>query len=166
MGKKGFKAFWAVVLVVVLLAGCAPLVSETLRRKAVDVPFERVAAEPARFIGEHFIWGGTIITAKQMEKGTELEVMQNPLDSRGYIKEKDISGGRFLVQTQRLLDPLIYRAGRGVTAAGRLVEYREGSIGQMPYTYPVLSADELYLLKDGSGVRVVPSVFIGVGGRF
>jgi len=146
------------------ILSCAPVISKEIRARASDAPFSQVVQDPGRYRGMTFIWGGTIVQTKGVNSGSLLEVVQNPLSGRGTVAERDVSYGRFLVDSQTLLDPLIYRAGRLVTVAGELAETRKGKIGEGEYLYPVLRADEIRLHEDyGGGFRFVPSIFLGIG---
>jgi outer membrane lipoprotein len=158
------KKIFYVLIGIVFIASCAPVVSEELRSEASNVPFKEVIRDPERYRGMIFIWGGTIVQVKQTSNnGSLLEVVQNPLDRRDRVENTDITYGRFLAQSETLLDPLVYRTGRIVTVAGELVEARTGRIGESEYLYPVLRAREVHLLREGGGLRVVPSFFLGIG---
>jgi outer membrane lipoprotein len=61
-----------------------------------------------------FIFGGIIAETKITIKGTEIEVVQSPLDRTGAIADRDASGGRFIITTVKYLDPLIFRQGRDI----------------------------------------------------
>jgi len=146
------------------IVSCAPIVSKEVRARASDAPFREAVRNPDRYRGMTFIWGGAIVQTKQADSASLMEVVQNPLTGRGAVADRDVSYGRFLVRSQKLLDPLIYRAGRLVTVAGELVDTRRGKIGEGEYLYPVLSADEIHLLgEDYGGYRFMPSIFLGIG---
>ena len=95
-----------------------------------------------------FIFGGVIAETIVTGKGTEIEVVQSPLDKFGNIIDEDVSEGRFIITTKKYLDPLIYRKGRDITVAGVLSGSKKGLIGEIEYTYPVFEARELYLFKE------------------
>lgn len=139
----------ASALAALVLSGCAHAISKNVRRQArIDVPFREVAENPSFYKGYLFIWGGTIVETTGAEDGSEIEVVQNPLDRYGAVKEEDISEGRFLVRSGRFLDPLIYKKGREITVAGVLTGSVKRRIGEALYRYPVLEPKEVYLWKE------------------
>ncbi len=154
------------LFLIILAAACAPVISKGLRSKAAHVPFEVVRRDPLRYMGQTFIWGGTIANVTHAVEGSYLEVVQNPLDSRDEVKETDVSHGRFLVLSKTFLDPLLYKRGRVVSVAGVLSGTRQGKIGGLNYLYPVLSAEEMHLFSERRTPAFVPSISIGVGGWF
>ncbi len=131
-----------------LLSSCAHVISEQYRESAVKgVGFRQILDDPAAYMNETFIFGGTIAETTGAKKGSEIEVVQNPIDRYGDITDKDISEGRFIIVTSRHLDPLIYKGGRTITFAGKLIGTREKTLAGIEYRYPVFEAEELYLWK-------------------
>ena len=109
------------------------------------------------YINGLFIFGGTIVETKITGKGTEIEVLQNPLDRLGNVTDSDISEGRFIIRTEKYLDPLIYRKEREITVAGVLTGTRKRLLGEIEYSYPVFAAEEIYLFKQ---VRYYPYPYL------
>jgi outer membrane lipoprotein len=140
--------FAAVVISFFTLVSCAPVISHKYMEKAVkDVSFSQVAKEPEKYLNETFVFGGTIVETRITKEGSEIEVIQNPIDRYGDIADKDVSEGRFLISSPGHLDPLIYRRNRMITVAGRLIGTKQKAIGETQYMYPVFEAEELYLWK-------------------
>ncbi len=143
---SGYSRNSGLVLLLVLLLGCAPAISPQIRKEAaVDIPFGEVLRDPERYVGKTFIWGGTILEARNTLEGTMLKVLQRPMDSQSRPKEVDRSEGRFLALDKRYLDPAIYAEGRAVTVAGELVGKRVLPLGDIDYAYPLLAVREIYL---------------------
>jgi outer membrane lipoprotein len=143
------RLFPALALTALVLSGCAYAISGDLRRQArTDVPFREVAANPSAYEGYLFIWGGTIAQTTATREGSEMVVVQNPLDRYGAVTNEDVSGGRFLVRSGRFLDPLIYEKGREVTVAGVLKGSTKRRMDGASYTYPVLEPREIYLWRE------------------
>jgi outer membrane lipoprotein len=95
-----------------------------------------------------FILGGIISETKNSDQGTEIEIVQSPLDRYGYFINRDLSEGRFIVSSSRMLDPLIYKEGRYITVAGRLTGTRTQMLGDLEYSYPLIESRELFLWKE------------------
>lgn len=137
------------ILILVLFTSCAHVISQEYRESAVqDVPFREILQNPHAYIGKTFILGGMIAKTRNIQEGTEIEVVQNPLDRFGYLIDRDVSEGRFLVITQKQLDPLIFKEGRYITVAGILIGSRTRPLGNIEFDYPLFEARELHLWKN------------------
>lgn len=155
------------VLIVFLLfiSGCAHALSDDLRAR-VDEGFsaEQLFSDPALFKGKTVIVGGVVVSLKNEEKGSFMEVIQKPLDSRGRPEDTDLSRGRFVVFSKDFLDGEIYARGRRVTIGGIVTGTIEGTIDEMQYEYPVIEAEEIKLHRP---VRQIPVSFsVGVWKSF
>jgi outer membrane lipoprotein len=138
-----------IVIAALLICSCAHTISKDIREGArLDVSFKSVKKDIGKYTGSTFIWGGFIVGTKRTEEGTEIQIVQNPVDSQGHIIDLDISYGRFIALHEGELDPLIYQRDRLITVAGELVGGREATLGKKPYTYPLLRISEIYLWKD------------------
>jgi outer membrane lipoprotein len=74
-----------------------------------------------------------------------IEVLQKPADTRGKPKDVDESEGRFLALYPGYLDVAIYNGGRKVTVAGEIQGKKIQRLGEIDYTYPLISAKEIHL---------------------
>ncbi len=133
-------------LLLLPLAGCASVIPETLR-EGIDrsVTFAALSANPDAFNGRRVAFGGQIIKTSVEQQVTEIEVLQYPL---GYDDVPDLSGqsgGRFLVRRSGFLDPAVYAAGRLITVVGIAQGAEQRPVDKVPYRYPVIGAEFLYL---------------------
>lgn len=136
-------------IISLFLSSCAHVISKQYRDMvSEDVTFAALAGNPDAYINRTFILGGTIAETTNTKSGTEIEVVQNPIDRYGFVMDKDSSQGRFLVVTSKQLDPLIYKDGRYITVAGKLIGSTTRLIGNVEFKYPLLEAFELYLWKE------------------
>lgn len=143
------KRFFILCILSLLTISCAHVISkEYADISAKDIPFQQLIKKTDAYLNGLFIFGGTIAETKITGKGTEIEVVQTPLDRLGNIIDRDISEGRFIIRTTKYLDPLIYRNGRDVTVAGILTGSRKRLLGEIEYAYPVFDAKEIYLWKE------------------
>ncbi len=138
---------WAIIFVSMLLAaGCAPVISKNLREQVEkEISFKDVIQDPEAYQGKVVLWGGEIIEAKNMKEGTMIEVLQKPTDSQGKPKKVDRSDGRFLALYDGYLDVAIYTKGRDVTVAGEVKGKKVLPLGEIEYTYPIISVKEIHL---------------------
>ncbi len=140
------------ILVIITILSCAPVLRRELMETAIrDVTISDIRNNPDTYRKGLFIFGGSIVNTKLTEKGSEIEAVYIPVDSRGYLKDLEPSDGRFLAIFPReggILDPLIYRKGRFITLAGEFIETRKGKIDEMEYVFPVFEIKEIYLWKE------------------
>ena len=57
----------------------------------------------------------------------------------------DTSGGRFMACCKEYLDPAIYAQHRRITVAGHVLGSFSGKVGEVDYTYPMISCEETHL---------------------
>lgn len=135
----------------------------------------QVSQNPSVYQGRIFILGGAIVSCSLTEAGSVVEAVQIPVDSNGYLKETEPSTGRYLAFYPKefgVLDPVVYRAGRRITLAGKLTGTRPGKIEEMVYEFPYFEIIQVYLWDEGRPPdRSVPFPFsigigIGVGTRW
>ncbi|MEW6214473.1 MAG: Slp family lipoprotein [Nitrospirota bacterium] len=154
------KRLYLIVLAIVLLFSCAPVLRKDLMDKATrDITFSEILRNPEVYRGRLFILGGIIVETKFTDKGSLIEALYVPVDSRGYLKEIKPSNGRFLAfypKEEGLLDPVIYNRGREITLAGEFIETRKGKVDDMEYTYPLFEIKELYLWEKHKEYYIVP----------
>ncbi len=142
------KGIFALLAALLILSSCAHVISEQYREAAVKgVSFSHVLKDPDIYINGIFIFGGTIAETANTKTGSEIEVVQNPVNRYGEIIDKDVSDGRLIVLTARRLDPLIFKRGRTITFAGKLVGTRRKLLEGNEYRYPLFKAEELHLWK-------------------
>lgn len=143
-----------------LTGACSPPFPKELLEKADRVtPFTELQRDPERYRGRLFLLGGVIVETRNLPSGTQLEILQRPLDGRGRPKETDASGGRFLVITPRFLDAAVFQRGRMVTVIGSIAGQRGLPLGEIEYRYPLIEASAVHLWAPSSG----PHFSIGIG---
>ena len=131
------------------LLGCAHPVSEEMR-KGLDpaLTFERLLGTPEEFIGKRVMLGGAIVETRNLPEGTEIEIVQKEIDFTGYPEAGNETGGRFILFNKGFLEPEIYSKGRGITGVGKIRGTQIGKVGERPYEFLVIEAEELKLLDD------------------
>jgi outer membrane lipoprotein len=147
---KNWFQFYLLLFLMVLLSGCAHVISSDLRDKADrTLTFRQVLQDPNAYIDKYAVWGGEIIQTINQKDGTSLiEVFQRPLGWKGEPKLNEPSGGRFLALAEKVLDPYLFRKGRKVTVAGKILGEKTRPLGEMDYRYPLLSGEQIYLWEE------------------
>lgn len=143
------KHLFILFLLSAMLLSCAHVISrEYVQVAEKNVPFKELRENTDAYLNRMFIFGGIIVETKITGKGSEIEVVQTPLNRFGNITDRDLSEGRFIILTTKYLDPLIYRNGRDITFAGIVTGTRKQLLGGVEYVYPVFEAKEIYLWRE------------------
>ena len=153
--KKMKNVPYIALALFLFVSGCAPIISKELRSRVErEITFPEVLKNPDAYKGKVVIWGGVIIGAKNAKEGTLIEILQKPSDSRGRPKDVDQSHGRFLALYDGYLDVAIYSHGREVTVAGEIKGERILPLGEIEYSYPLISVKEINLWRPERKERV------------
>jgi outer membrane lipoprotein len=134
------------LLSVSTLGACAPVISRQLRDEAgIPVPFVDLLEHPDAYKGRVVILGGYILQTANKSDGTLITVLQASLDFQNKPKSRDLSQGRFLVHSDKFLDPEVYSTDRKLTVGGRVSGYRQQPLDSSTYRYPVIEAEQIHL---------------------
>jgi outer membrane lipoprotein len=136
------------IMIGLFISGCAHTISSELRAAAVEgLDFPTVLENPTAYVGKTVIWGGILLKVINRPDGTELIVLETPLEYEERPMDREYSRGRFIAETHGYLDPEVYQEGMKVTVAGEIVGQETRPLGDTRYTYPVLQVRELHLWK-------------------
>ena len=134
------------LLVYSSLTACAPALSKQFREKALPpVSFNELLSDPNTHKGRNVILGGYILEVKNEPVGSQLTMLQAPLDFQNRPHSRDKSKGRFLARTDKFIDPEIYKKERKLTVGGMVAGISAQPLGDRIYRYPVIEVEELYL---------------------
>ncbi len=129
-----------------LLHGCASQLvpAEMESRIARDLSFESLKAEPEKYKGRLVVLGGQVIKAKRLKEGTQIEVLQLPLDrSDAPVTTLTESKGRFLAYYTEFLDPATLPAGTAVSMIAEVTGAKTQPLDEIEYTYPTVKISTL-----------------------
>ena len=158
------------LLVLLLIAGCAsqrvvPDELEPLVDRAVT--FAEVVAAPESYQGRVLVLGGEVLKAKRLKDGTQIELLQLPLDKdERPILDRQRSQGRFFAIQPEFLDPATIAAGTKMTIVGEVSGAKTDHLDEVEYRYPVVIVKHLHTWQQQSQdyVRPRPGFSIGVFG--
>jgi outer membrane lipoprotein len=146
MVRHRFSRWFLISLYLFAASGCAYPISRELREEVnKDLTFPMVLQNPTAYVGSTVIWGGEIISTTNSENGTEILVLDTPLDYRGMPEGSEYSGGRFIAKSPQFLDPALYKAGKKITVGGEVTGKETKPLGKTQYTYPVVGVEQLHL---------------------
>ncbi len=136
----------AVFLACLLCLGCAAnkVPPEIVGKVTYDADFSTLQTNPESFVGRYVILGGEIIGTENLEDHSEILVLQLPLKGNYRPETRNISEGRFIIESQTLLDPEVFRPGESVTVAGEITGSITLPVGSYPYKYPVVAPDRIW----------------------
>ena len=137
------------LIATLVISGCSSV------PKSLQVPenttltkFSQVRENAANAQGNLARWGGVIAKVVNNADNTMIEVVHFPLKSSSRPKQGNETQGRFRAYFSGLLDPVIYKEGKSITALGHVSTSEQGKIGEHEYTYPALKASKIHLWKD------------------
>ncbi|ODT45243.1 MAG: hypothetical protein ABS70_03610 [Nitrospira sp. SCN 59-13] len=128
-------------------AGCAtPVIPESLEPQ-IDkaVTFSQIVESPDSYRGKVIVVGGEILKAKALKGGTQLEVLQLPLDrDQEPVTDRMESKGRFLALQKEFLDPATIAEGTRVTVVGEVTGSSVEKMDEADYRFPTLDVKHLH----------------------
>jgi len=135
--------------------------------------FRDVVAAPDSYQGRIVVFGGEVLKAKRLKEGTEIELLQLPIDKgERPILDRQQSQGRFLaIQQEEFLDPATIAEGTKMTIVGEVSGTKTEHLDDVEYRYPVLIVKHLHIWSAQSSDYVLPrpgfsiGIFGGTGGR-
>lgn len=149
--KKSFG--WRVVCggLLLLAVACTPYpIAKQYRKEAArDLTVPIVQAHPGSYDGRVVIWGGSIIDIVNDSSGSELAILETPLDQDGYPLPDSYTRGRFKAYVAGFMDPLIFKKGIRVTLAGKITGIEKEQLSQVLYAYPKLEILQLRYWQNG-----------------
>jgi outer membrane lipoprotein len=150
--RKQNACLWALISCLAFVGvGCTHIISETMRQQAQPpVPFAELRTNPDALKGRTVILGGEILQTSNLRDGTRVEILQRPLSESETPKLTDNTGGRFMAFCTEYLDPAVYAPQRRITVAGQVLGSYVGKVGEVEYTYPLISCEETHLLPIAS----------------
>ena len=142
------RLVWSVFILFGILGGCAHVMSEPgLALADRSVSYADIRLNTDVLAGKNVLIGGVIVGTISSGDVLQLEVAQLELLSNGVPDEASHSGGRFLVVSGELLDPVFYRPGLLVTVIGEIKGQRTQKLEGADYRYPLVSAKEIRLFR-------------------
>jgi outer membrane lipoprotein len=162
---NGRSLFLSWLIVGTLLSGCAsPRIVPESMESLVDrtISFQEVLASPESFKGRVLVLGGEVLHAKRLKDGTQIELLQLPLeDGEEPSLDRQQSQGRFFALQREFLDPATMVAGTRVTFVGEVSGAKTERLDDIEYRYPILILKHLHVWPAQSYGRQQPGFPIG-----
>ncbi len=124
-----------------------------------SVAFTDLKRDPEMHKGKTLVLGGVVLRAKNLKDGTQIEVLQLPLDrSDRPDAPLEASQGRFMVLDPEHHDPAVLK-DRRITLAGEVIGKKVETIDEFEYPFPYLSARFIYIWPERRGYAYAPSYY-------
>lgn len=143
--KEKLLDFAIISIAMILVAGCAVTPKFQLDNVNHEVLPAQAVTDFSAYKNTRTLWGGIIVSSRNLKQGSLLEVLSYPLDDNYKPDTQESPLGRFIVEHTEYLETVNYAAGRLLTVVGPLLEIRKGTIGEAEYLYPVLTGEQLFL---------------------
>jgi len=92
MKKSSFPIFGMIILF-----SCSPMLrQDSIDRATFNYQSSEIKQNPASYRGNLFVFGGIIVSTTAVERGSLIEALYAPVDSRGYLKNVQDTGDRYL----------------------------------------------------------------------
>lgn len=158
-----FLTFLLAPLATLLLVACAPApIYQTPAGSVVATPMQ-VSQTPERYVSGNVVWGGRVVSVKNLAGETEIEVLAFPLDSSQRPRLSGTAAGRFIAVLPGYVEPLNYPPGSPITVSGTLNGSRAGKVGQAGYVFPLVKVTQSHRWTADEMQRGHPNVHFGVG---
>lgn len=142
---------------VLMLSACAESIHQVQRdtellgvplglEQEIDatVTFADLKRAPSEYIGRTVMVGGTVIRAKRLDSGTEVEILQLPTEKDGPSSDDRLrSEGRFIAVREQFLDPASLPQGTPITVIGTVKGETTRALDESDYTYPILEVKHI-----------------------
>lgn len=129
-----------------IASGCSHVLSSAVLAEAdPTLSLEEVRGKPDLYRGKTLVLGGMIVDHEVTREGSVLEVVSYVVNRWGEPVRLDEMGGRFLVKTERFLDPGVFVAGQYLTLSVTLIGQELRPLKGRDYPYPVFTPLELHL---------------------
>lgn len=150
-----------IILGVLALSGCAMVPDEiSVPDNESLVSYSQAVTGGDGVKGKTARWGGIIVAVENKPQKTFVEVVNFPLNHYGKPKSSsEETIGRFKVEIDGFLDPIIFEKGRLVTFIGSVQTPLAGMIGEQPYMYPSIKVKDYYLWRKDNTYDGFPPMF-------
>jgi len=158
---KQDKIFFFMVLgfYFVFMTGCSgvQVVPKDLEEQVNrDISFSQLLEAPLEHKGQILVIGGQVLSAKRLKDGTQIEVLQLPLNRHMQpVESLQKSKGRFLALQENFLDPATLPLGTRVTVVGEVSGMVTLPLDETTYDFPTLVIKYLTVWPPISTYRVL-----------
>jgi outer membrane lipoprotein len=139
----------AVIPLLILAGGCSrqDVIPERLESQVDrDLRYVQIKDNPDAYRGKLMLAGGKVLSARRLNEGTRIEVLQIPLSSDLVPEEgKETSKGRFVAMDmeQHVVDPAVLDDNKLITVVGEVVGSTPIKIDEIEMQVPKLAVKHI-----------------------
>lgn len=138
--KFKYIALLSSILASFLLAACSTTPDKFAQSLSNSPDLDDVLTSGKLYQGQQVRWGGVILSVRNQESSSLIEVLHHPLASSGRPNASDISQGRFFIKVNEFIDPQVYTPKKSITVIGTLSGKKIEKVGEFEYEFPVVNA--------------------------
>lgn len=150
------------VIAGVLLNACASAPLFELNNVNTAITPNDAVAKLDILRGSRVLWGGVIVSSKNLEKGTQLEILAYPLSNQHRPRLEREPLGRFIIEQGSYLETIDYAPGRELSLIGTLTGTKEVKIDAASTLFPAIASEQIHLWPKDVG-NSGPQFHFGVG---
>lgn len=153
---------WFAFAAAVVLSACASAPPFEMKNVNTAITPNDAVAKIDILRGSRVLWGGVIINSKNLEKGTQLEMLAYPLSNQHRPQLDREPLGRFIIEHGSYLETISYAPGRELSLIGTVTGTKEAKIDAASTIYPAVASEQIHLWPKG-GNNSEPQFHFGVG---
>ena len=165
MKQDEFFFFMVLGVCLVFMVGCSgvQVVPKDLKEQVNrGISFVQLLENPLPYKGQIMVVGGQVLSAKRLKDGTQIEVLQLPLNRHMQpVESLQKSKGRFLALQEEFLDPATLPFGTRVTVVGEVSGMVTLPLDETTYDFPTLVVKNLTVWPHISTYRVLRPYLYG-----
>ncbi|MCA9472231.1 MAG: Slp family lipoprotein [Nitrospirales bacterium] len=116
-----------------------------------NLSFREISEDPAHYQGKLVRLGGEVLHVEGLKNGTQLEVLQLPLDDWHRPEHpRTASAGRFMAVNETFIDPATLPPNTRITIVGKITGFQVAPLDEMDYQYPTLTIRHLHVWENYS----------------
>lgn len=143
------RAILALIPLLLFAGGCSrqDVIPERLKGQVDrDLRYAQVKENPDSYRGKLMLVGGKVLSAKRLQDGTRIEVLQIPLSSDLVPEEgRETSKGRFVAMDmgQNVVDPAVLDDNKLITVVGEVMGSVTVKIDEVEMQVPQLAVKHI-----------------------
>lgn len=154
---------WLMPLVALSVAACAPApIYKTAPGTLAALPAQ-VSSAPEQYGQGDVIWGGSVISVRNLPDHSEIEILAYPLDASQRPQPNAHGAGRFIAIYPGYIEAFNYPIGALITVSRQLHGSRAGMVDQAAYVYPLVGVAQSHVWTTAELRQGHPDIHFGVG---
>ncbi len=137
-GCYKYLALLGTVLVSLVLGACSTVSDQFAQSVPGSPELAQVLTSDKTYQGLQVRWGGVILSVRNEETSSLIEVLQQPLLHNGRPNTTGLSQGRFLIKVNEFVDPEVYTPKKSITVIGILSGSKTEKVGEFDYDFPIV----------------------------